>query len=175
MNTVAYKMKQTQFVSHLYCKAWVNNSPTIVYLSENNYSITLTSDGHTLVICGQVSLINNSGGSLSAYRVLGDNFKVVLYLMKSGASLHDGDTLPQHIRKGEFTRVLFLCVCCSQIARFMGPTWGPYGSCRPQMGPMLAPWTLLSGLLYGMSRIYPYPLGLPHWHQVNQCRVQVPV
>ena len=27
------------------------------------------------------------------------------------------------------------------IARFMEPTWGPPGSCRPQMGPMLAPWT----------------------------------
>ena len=26
----------------------------------------------------------------------------------------------------------------------MGPTWGPAGSCQPQMGPMLAPWTLLS-------------------------------
>ena len=25
----------------------------------------------------------------------------------------------------------------------MGPTWGPPGSCRPQMGPMLAPWTWL--------------------------------
>ena len=35
----------------------------------------------------------------------------------------------------------------SQIAKFMGPTWGPPGSCRPQMGPMLAPWTLLSGIL----------------------------
>ena len=32
-----------------------------------------------------------------------------------------------------------------QIAKFMGPTWGPPGTCRPQMGPMLAPWTLLSG------------------------------
>ena len=30
----------------------------------------------------------------------------------------------------------------TQIAKFMGPTWGPPGSCRPQMGPMLAPWTL---------------------------------
>ena len=28
----------------------------------------------------------------------------------------------------------------THIAKFMGPT-----SCRPQMGPMLAPWTLLSG------------------------------
>ena len=33
----------------------------------------------------------------------------------------------------------------AQIAKFMEPTWGPPGSCRPQMGPMLAPWTLLSG------------------------------
>ena len=32
-----------------------------------------------------------------------------------------------------------------QMAKFMGPTWGPSDSCRPQMGPMLAPWTLLSG------------------------------
>ena len=32
----------------------------------------------------------------------------------------------------------------TQIAKFMGPTWGPAGSCRSQMGPMLAPWTLLS-------------------------------
>ena len=33
----------------------------------------------------------------------------------------------------------------TQIAKFMGPTWGPPGSCRPQMGPMLASRTLLSG------------------------------
>ena len=32
-----------------------------------------------------------------------------------------------------------------QIARFTWPTWGPPGSCRPQVAPMLAPWTLLSG------------------------------
>ena len=30
----------------------------------------------------------------------------------------------------------------SQITKFMGPTCGPPGSCRPQMGPMLAPWAL---------------------------------
>ena len=33
------------------------------------------------------------------------------------------------------------------IARFMGPTWGPPGSCRPQVDPMLVPWTLLCGVL----------------------------
>ena len=35
----------------------------------------------------------------------------------------------------------------TQITKFMGPTWGPPGSCRPQMGPMLAPWTSLSGYI----------------------------
>ena len=38
-------------------------------------------------------------------------------------------------------------------AKFMGPTWGPSGSCRPQMGPMLAPWILLSGLHHEYSGI----------------------
>ena len=31
------------------------------------------------------------------------------------------------------------------ITRFMGPTWRPSGADRTQVGPMLAPWTLLSG------------------------------
>ena len=31
------------------------------------------------------------------------------------------------------------------IARLMGPIWGPSGADRTQVGPMLAPWTLLSG------------------------------
>ena len=34
----------------------------------------------------------------------------------------------------------------SQIARFVRPTWGPTGAGRTQLGPMLAPWTLLSGM-----------------------------
>ena len=34
----------------------------------------------------------------------------------------------------------------SKIAKFMGPTSGPPGSCRPQKGPMLAPLALLSGI-----------------------------
>ena len=34
----------------------------------------------------------------------------------------------------------------SLITRFMGPTWGPSGADRTQVGPMLVPWTLLSGM-----------------------------
>ena len=37
------------------------------------------------------------------------------------------------------------------IARFMGPTWGSSGADRTQVGPMLAPWTLLSGTVNNMA------------------------
>ena len=36
---------------------------------------------------------------------------------------------------------------CSPIARFMEQTWGPSGADRTQVGPMLAPWTLLPGFI----------------------------
>ena len=34
------------------------------------------------------------------------------------------------------------------IAKFIGPAWGPSVADRTQVGPILAPWTLLSGYLY---------------------------
>ena len=36
----------------------------------------------------------------------------------------------------------------SLIASFTGPTWGPSGADRTQVGPMLAPWTLLFGIVF---------------------------
>ena len=51
----------------------------------------------------------------------------------------DMDVLLAHWKFNSFA------VRSTEIAKFMGPTWGPPGSCGPQMGPMLAPWTLLSG------------------------------
>ena len=51
----------------------------------------------------------------------------------------------------------------TQITKLMGPTWGPPGSCRPQMGPMLAPWTLLSGNI-------PNHLSHRHrWSYMHEC------
>ena len=35
----------------------------------------------------------------------------------------------------------------------MGPTRGPPGSCPPQVDPMLAPWTLLSGWIRGRNTL----------------------
>ena len=38
----------------------------------------------------------------------------------------------------------------------MGPTWGPSGADRTQVGPMLAPWTLLSGRCWLKRVIHVY-------------------
>ena len=40
---------------------------------------------------------------------------------------------------------IFFKNAVAPIARFMGPTLGPSGTDRTLVGPMLAPWTLLSG------------------------------
>ena len=45
-----------------------------------------------------------------------------------------------------FPRRTYAISKTSQIAKYVGPTWSPTGSCRPQMGPMLALWTLPSGI-----------------------------
>ena len=45
-------------------------------------------------------------------------------------------------------RTFVVTTLLPQIARFIGPTWDPPGACRTQLGPMLAPWTLLSGLIW---------------------------
>ena len=65
----------------------------------------------------------------------------------------------------------------AQIAKFLGPTWVPPGSCQPQMGPMLAPWTLLSGWLWDYifnadsnfmaCTTVASPLLLPQWSYDN--------
>ena len=39
------------------------------------------------------------------------------------------------------------------ITRFMGPTWGPSGANMTQVGPILAPWSLLSGPLSKLTVI----------------------
>ena len=54
------------------------------------------------------------------------------------------------LTKREYGSIATLSIAVFLIARFMGPTWGPSGTDRAQMGPMLAPWTLLSGMFSPM-------------------------
>ena len=53
------------------------------------------------------------------------------------------------------------------IARFLGPTWGPPGADRTQVGPILAPWISLSGTwrvqVLRISRIRGYGFVLFHF------------
>ena len=69
--------------------------------------------------------------------------------MVSVSRCHRGFTVRSVRRATEV--VTWLCYRLTgeitQIARFTGPTWGPPGADRTQVGPMLAPWTLLSGYI----------------------------
>ena len=58
----------------------------------------------------------------------------------------------RHIPVYRVYRVSILKLCIPRWqGSFMGPPWGPAGPCRPQKGPMLAPWTLLSGYILAGS------------------------
>ena len=56
--------------------------------------------------------------------------------------------------------------------KFMGPTWDPPGSCRPQMGLMLAPWTLLSGVIYYFILHYPQVNTRWKWYYLNTLKLE---
>ena len=70
------------------------------------------------------------------------------------------DLLPIGLMRPEcFFCLMYLSLKCviieqddSLIARFVRPTWGPSGADRTQVGPMLAPWTLLSGWYFSSCR-----------------------
>ena len=80
-------------------------------------------------------------------------------------------------------RLKFIFDICTQIAKFMAPTWGPPETCRPQMGPMLSHEPCYQGifavLLYLASYghvivlfwlawcIFPYTSALNYWHCGN--------
>ena len=81
--------------------------------------------------------------------IIGHKYHMPLYIVSDHATLKY-----RHRHGGVAIKIDGPPVCFdnlkskpSQIAKFMEPTWGPPGSCRPQMGPMMAPWTLLSGLV----------------------------
>ena len=48
------------------------------------------------------------------------------------------------------------------IERFMGPTWGPSGADRTQVGPMLAPRTLLSGIVLNTGSCFIFKMSSYH-------------
>ena len=55
----------------------------------------------------------------------------------------------------------------NQIAKLIGPTWGPSGAVRTQVGPMFAPWTLLSGKANLRDLIAATGLVISNWIQTS--------
>ena len=73
----------------------------------------------------------------------------------------------RHILRNVYTVYAFSYIL-SLIAGFMGPAWGPSGADRTQVGPMLATWTLLSGVVYHQSIL---PLRVSgNYHMIAQVR-----
>ena len=84
---------------------------------------------------------------LDYFNIYIKSFLLITIYMKTKLSvfLYDIIWIAMRFYRDSLLTLVFSLVFWAQIAKFMGPTWGPPGSCRPQMGPMLAPWTLLSG------------------------------
>ena len=83
-------------------------------------------------------------------RCIGTGPSAITHYYQSADPLHSGK---HNIHIDVYSRILHIACRCSPmkalnvtlIARFMGPTWGPPGAERNQVGPRWATWTLLSG------------------------------
>ena len=146
------------------------------------------------LICAHTVITGNMGHSCSNNLIIKSQVPLIADTLKIKANLSFNkklDMLQMSFFKwiflskhflSKYQCSLFLWVqLTTHIARFMGPTWGPPGSCRPQMGPILAPWTLLSGntwwLVHVMALVQTGNKSLPEpmafqfcdsiWHQYD--------
>ena len=104
---------------------------------------------------------------------------------RQGISSHSAEYTPicfqqlmgQPIMVNIVVRSILTTSILPQIAKFMGPTWGPPGSCRPQIGPMLTPWTLLSGTAWLAATTEQHCKEmLTHWGRVTHiCVVKLTI
>ena len=74
----------------------------------------------------------------------GREYTTIIYRLISVTAMRKNTITPAllkllHLSRNDLpTNHLIDLAMATQITKFMGPTWGPSGSCRPQMGPMLA-------------------------------------
>ena len=76
--------------------------------------------------------------------ILSLNIRVTV-LTKMNPMLETNHIQEPHLLRQTYCKELEAIHMLPLIARFMEPSWGPSGACRTQVGPMLAPWRLLSG------------------------------
>ena len=128
-----------------YAKLSTNSFNTISMGAKENSHNTLTGhwDRCKIPAISQTTFSNGFSWKINAWISLKISLKFV-----PGVRINNIPVLIQimaRCRPGD--KPLSELIMVTQITSFMGPTWGPPGSCQPQMGPMLAPRTLLSGYL----------------------------
>ena len=118
-----------------------------VYMASIHWSVL-----HQKAIMSLVTLITIGHRSLTPIQM--PNI-LLLVFEQDQMHVNNGNNMSMngHIMIIMMITIIIIPLWCSQIAKFMGPAWGPFGSCRPQMGPMLARW---SSPCYHQSLLYPY-------------------
>ena len=84
------------------------------------------------------SCVTRSSVMIILITQIAKTFGAILIKHKPDMKVSEWCLIKVHLR-------VFAIWVCTQITKFMGPTWGPPESCRPEMGPMLGPWNSLSG------------------------------
>ena len=106
----------------------------VSYVVELNKLLVMIWDTRTLVSRHSNGKVNQSRRLYTVWQLLRKNFNNSFIITK--------------------TPYLTLMGKLPLMARFMEPTWGPSGADRSQVGPMLAPWTLLSGIYMGLLWLF---------------------
>ena len=104
------------------------------------------------LICAWINdwVNNREAGDLRRYGVHYDVIVMLWDILYKTASVSVYQAYIQNNRISSLCHDMETCLAfltLSQVARFMGPTWGPPGADTTQVGPMWATWTLLSGFL----------------------------
>ena len=129
--------------------------------------ISILTDSETYRACNWIEITNefNSIGSCDRWIVWWYSFvNIILLFVYENSCKHLKDAVLNKTHFGNTFRTLnhwnhssiiclnpktykrsFAEIFTTLMARFVGPTWGPPGADRTQIGPMLAPWSLESG------------------------------
>ena len=134
---------------HITTRVWghKHRKSTVIFWNRNNTSMRMLWLPSLVIYIKHISRLYPN--DTLSYRMIYDEspMQAILYQFQTDMPLYEIPT---------------------QIAKFMRPTRGPPGSCRLQMGPMLAPWTCYQGRCPRCNKPGGKPCehhtrGLEHW------------
>ena len=125
------------------------SSGRYVYIYKLGYGSIVLNE---VIILKEAQFNKSTGGydceynlmNMHTFRVL-SCFVVIRCSVVTSLLMGSSDVCPRTTEPTVVNCALIQSTKKKQTTRFTWPTWGPPGSCRSKVGPMLAPWTLLSG------------------------------